>query len=385
MIKRIILIVAAWLIVCGVPLRPAAAGALSPGKKLIRVAVLQDVSHFTLKVKGAYEVTDLSGRKSFFRGRDLKTTVSLYPSGIMLKGRSFKADRIFIEAGSTDDAIVIGGRKFRGRIQLIKKSNGRLLVVNYIELEDYIRGILYHEISHYWPMEAIKTQAIVSRTFALFLMEQNKARDFDATNDIYSQVYGGKTSERYRTNNAVDETRGQVLIYKDTILPAFFHATCAGHTEDAAVLWGIEVSPLKGVTCNYCSGSPHYKWHFVLSLEEFSDKLKAAGYKIGVISNVSVAARNQSGRVVDLTITTDTGEIKVPAKDFRIAVSPNLIRSTNFIVSVAGRDAVFEGVGWGHGVGLCQWGAYFMAKQGKTTQEILSFYYPGTDVKTLKF
>jgi stage II sporulation protein D len=258
-------------------------------------------------------------------------------------------------------------------------------VINQINLEDYLKGILYQESSHYWPQEALKAQAAVCRSYAVYQIEENKLKDYDVTSDIYSQVYGGKTSERYRTNRAVDDTRSQVITYKDKIIPAYFHATCAGHTEDAGLLWNIEILPLKGVVCGFCKASPHFNWHNVLSLSEIEEKLTAAGYKIKGIEGITILGRNESGRILDLEIASAQKNIKISAKDFRNLIGPNLIRSTNFRVSIAQGDAVFEGLGWGHGVGLCQWGAYFMAKQGYTYKEILRYYYPQTDVKTLRF
>jgi stage II sporulation protein D len=230
-------------------------------------------------------------------------------------------------------------------------------------------------------MEALKAQAIVCRTYAVYQMQENKSRDFDVTSDIYSQVYGGKTSERYRTNEAVDATKGQILTYQDKVFPAYFHATCAGHTEDAAVLWNIDIAPLKGVVCNYCKDSPHFNWHLTLDRGELRQRLVNAGYKMGMIKNIEILGKNKSGRITNLNITTTTKDVSISAKAFRNIVGPNEIRSTNFTVNLSGDDLVFEGFGWGHGVGLCQWGAYFMATQGKTAEQILKFYYPQSNVK----
>jgi stage II sporulation protein D len=176
------------------------------------------------------------------------------------------------------------------------------------------------------------------------------------------------------------------LAYQDKILPAYFHAVCGGHTEDASMLWNTELPPLKGVACPYCKEAPHYQWHAVLSLPEIGDKLQAAGYSAYAhIKDIQMLNRDASGRLVNLKITTDTKEATLPTKDFRNAIGSNVIRSANFTVRLADRDAVFEGFGWGHGVGMCQWGAYFMAKQGSTYKQILLFYYPKTDVKAFGF
>jgi stage II sporulation protein D len=214
-------------------------------------------------------------------------------------------------------------------------------------------------------------------------MEVNQRKDFDVTSDIYSQVYGGKTSERYRTTQAVEATQGKILIYQGKVFPAYYHATCAGHTEDASLLWNINLPPLKGVVCNFCKDSPHYSWHFDISKNKLIEKLSPAGFKIDSIEDAVILGRDISGRVTKLKISGNKKNIEISAKDLRNILGPNLLRSTNFNVSVVGNDLVFQGLGWGHGVGLCQWGAYFMAKQGAKFAEILKYYYPGAEISSV--
>jgi stage II sporulation protein D len=363
-----------WSLVFGQSAQPA---------KYVRVSVLENVESLNLKASGFYEITDSSGGV-LSKGKNLKTTVVTHKEGILIAGRDFRTNKLLIKTDDPD-IFIINGRKFRGSLQFIRDKNAKLSVVNHIDLEDYVQGILYHEASHYWPMEALKAQAIVSRTYAVYQMQENKSKDYDLTSDIYSQVYGGKTSERYRTNKAVKDTRGIVLTYKDKIFPTFFHATCGGHTQDASKLWNIDMPPLKGLICDFCKESPHFSWHYVLSLNEIKEKLIKAGYKIDELRSIEILGKDSSNRNTDLKLVSPLGDIKISAKDFRNAIGPNIIRSTNFKVNTISKDAIFEGFGWGHGVGLCQWGAYFMAKQGYTVEQILRYYYPESDVKTLGF
>jgi len=352
--------------------------------KYIRVAILQDATSLNLKVSGHYEIIDSVTQEFLSSGYNLKTTVTTYKNGILLGNITSNTPKLFIKTNESG-IILINGRRFRGNLELIKKDNAGLSVINYIDLEDYIKGILYHEVSHYWPMETLQTQAIVSRSYAVYQMQENKLKDYDVTSDIYSQVYGGKTSERGRTNKAVELTSGQILTYQDKVVPAYFHAVCGGHTEDASLLWNTDIPPLKGVPCNFCKDSPRFNWHYVLTLEEIEKKLVNAGLKMRGIKNITILGKDKSGRITDLNMVSNKKDLKISAKDFRNIIGPNIIKSTNFSVNVIKHDAVFEGVGWGHGVGLCQWGAYFMAKQGYTTEQILKYYYPGTDVKTIRF
>lgn len=349
-------------------------------KYYVRVAILQNASSLRLKVRGFYEVINAKNNRLISRAKNLNTTVTLYSGTILLGDIKSYAEKILIRTDEPD-AVIINGRRFRGDVELIKKDNNNLLAVNFIDLEDYVKGILYHEASHYWPIEALKAQAIVSRTYALYQMQENRAKDFDVTSDIYSQVYGGRTSERYRTNIAVEETKGLILTYNNKPFPTYFHATCAGHTEDASLLWNIDIIPLKGVICDFCKGSPHFNWHLVLDRGELRQRLVNAGYKMGMIKEITVLGKDNSGRITNLRIATTTKDLTISAKDFRNIIGPNEVRSTKFTVSIAGDDAVFEGVGWGHGAGLCQWGAYFMAKQGFTAEQVLKYYYPGSEIK----
>ena len=267
----------------------------------VRVAIIQDSASLNLKVNSFYEVLDSKTNKVLYKGKGLRTTVTAFKGGIVLGRINLNADKVLIKANDPE-AIVINGRRFRGMFEFIKKDNLQLLVINHIELEDYIKGVLYNEASHYWPQEALKALAVACRTFALNQMQANKDKDFDVTSDIYSQVYGGKSSERYRTNKAVEKTQGLVLTYNGKIFPAYYHATCAGKTEDASILWNVDIAPLKGVNCGFCSDSPHYKWHAVLSSDEIREKLGNSGRNIKNIKDIVILARDTSGRIANLKI-----------------------------------------------------------------------------------
>ncbi|MDD5436819.1 MAG: SpoIID/LytB domain-containing protein [Candidatus Omnitrophica bacterium] len=283
-----------------------------------------------------------------------------------------------------DGNTYLNGRRFRGKVDVVKKNNGKVMVINSLGLDEYLYGVLYHEVSHRWPMEALKAQAIAARTFALYQIRQSRSQPYDLRNDIYSQVYGGRESEKWATTIAVNRTKGQVLTYKGDIFPAYYHATCAGHTEDASNLWNVDLAPLKGVECNFCSESPHYRWTKNMPLSTLEDALDKNGYKIGNISSVAVLTKNRSGRADKIEIKDDTGRsVILTGKDFRQFLGPNDIRSTKFNMVVRGPVLTIDGVGWGHGVGMCQWGAYGMSRTGMKADEILEHYYPGTEISTI--
>lgn len=354
-----------------------------PRDMVIRVLIMDDKNSFSLALKGRYKICDINSDRVIMNGPYLSGVVSPIKNGIRIGKKDALLPAVKVKV-DRDSNIYVENRRFRGDIDIIRKENGKLMVVNYVGLDEYLYGVLYHEVSHRWPMEVLKVQAIAARTFALYQMKQSRMQPYDLRNDIYSQVYGGRTSEKWSTTRAVNLTRGEVLTYKGDIIPAYYHATCAGHTEDASVLWNIDAPYLKGVKCDYCKESKHYKWIKQIPLQELAEKLKNGGYKIGHIAAVTILSKNKSERVDKIEIRDDAGAaVILTGKDFRQLIGPNELRSAKFGASIKWNDLVLDGYGWGHGVGMCQWGAYGMARKGKKAEEILKYYYPGTEITTL--
>jgi stage II sporulation protein D len=319
-------------------------------------------------------------------GRNLPASrVMSQQNGIFIGQNLLPVEKIKITAAK-DITIEAKGKKrfYRGSIEVVRKPQRTMLVVNTLDIEDYIKGVLYHEVSHRWPIEAIKAQAVAARSYAFYQVKQNKAKPYDLTNDIYSQVYGGRGSEQYRTNLAVNRTIGEILAYDGEILPAYFHATCGGHTEDVSELWKQDLPPLKGVVCEFCRLSPHYFWKKNFQSKTIQDKLNHKGHKIGLIEKIEVVERNDSERVRQLRITDREGKtLEISGKDFRDIIGPNTIRSNNYEILMQGYYFDLIGKGWGHGVGLCQWGAYGMSLNHYDYLDILNYYYPGADLITI--
>jgi len=347
---------------------------------MVRVAIVRDAREIDLQIDGKYVFKDGATRKEISRSARLsKSTVRLLDKGIFIGGAVYPYKRLIVRP-SRDATVTINNRRFRGDVMLIRTPQNRITVINAINIEDYIKGVLYHEVSHHWPMEALKAQAVAARTYAMFSLAGSD-KEYDVTNDIYSQVYGGKTSERYRTGLAVDRTAGEILVYKDKVLPAYFHATCGGMTEDAKELWNIDLPPLRGVTCPYCKDSPHMHWKKNFRLKDVQETLNKRGYKTGPIKDIAVVDRDRSERITSLKITSRDGqELVIKGKDFREAMGPNILKSNNYEVHMQGYYVDLVGKGWGHGVGLCQWGARGMALEQFNYKKILGYYYPGSEI-----
>jgi len=355
--------------------------AVSSTQPLVRVAVMKNKDFFTLSIEGKYKVLTPSRDKVLYEGYLLlPSKVEVISSAIRMGRHQFPFRHINIIPDG-EATIHVNGRPLRGELDIIDDPQEKLLAVNILGVEDYIRGVLYHEVSSRWPIESIKAQAIAARTYALYRIKNSSKRPYDLTNDIYSQVYGGRGSERYRTNIAVRMTLGLVMTYQGKLLPAYYHATCGGRTENVHEIWNEDAFPLSGIKCEFCRNSPHYRWKRNFRSKEVQDKLNAKGFSIGLIKEIKVTERNASNRVKNLEILARDGKrLTISGKDFREIVGPNNIRSNNYTVEMRGYYFDLIGSGWGHGVGMCQWGANFMARKGYLYRDILKYYYPGIDI-----
>ena len=386
MIKRsailTLLIYCLWPAICGLPVY--AMGSLPPHQpRYIRVAVIRDAPSLVLALRSPFQVKTMHTDELLLEGKRLKKAkVSPVTNGIKIDKTIFKIYGLKIEA-EKEGRIYLNNLRFRGNIEIIKNPGQNLLVVNEIDVEDYLYGVLRTEVPYYWPLEVLKAQAVCARTFALYQSSVNSKSDYDLTNDVYSQVYGGKSSEKFWTNRAVNKTFGEVLTYRDKIFPTYFHSTCGGHTENVTRVWGGDLPPLRGVKDPFCKRSSHYRWKNTIKLSEIQNRLSAAGYKVGKISAITTDQRNASGRVQEVTIKSTKGTIKIPGNKFRNLVGINLLKSTNFSVEIIPPNVKFSGFGWGHGIGLCQWGAYHMARSGHSYKQILEYYYPGSKIENI--
>jgi stage II sporulation protein D len=374
-----------WLIVClalaAFPVIPGFSGEdLGP---IIRVCLLDDKDSVSLRLDGNYTITTLDSSKVLMKGEFLRAKAQAVKAGIAIGEQQLAVSGVKLNAQKDSD-IWIEGRSFRGTVDLIKKDNQKLIAINRVPLDGYLYSVLRHEVSPHWPMEALKAQAIVARTFALYNVRQNKLQLYDLRSDIYSQVYGGSASEKLTTTKAVNLTKDMVLTYKGDIFPTYYHATCAGRTEDAGTLWDVNIQPLKGVACSFCYNSPHYRWTSEISPDEITRKLREDGYKVGKVASISVLSRNKSKRVEKMEIKDEAGtSVVLTGKKFRQMFGPDRIKSTNFYVLRRWQQFIMQGFGWGHGVGMCQWGAYGMSTRGKTAGEILKYYYPGSEISSI--
>lgn len=282
---------------------------------------------------------------------------------------------------ASPSAVVVNGKPYRGRAEITPGSAG-LLVVNELPLEEYLVGLINCEISSAWPIEAVKAQAVIARTYALNRKEARKNAPFHMESTVIDQVYDGCMIEDSRARRAVSETAGEVLTFNSSIIQAFYHSSCGGRTEAAENVWGAALSYMKGVECEYCLSTPSATWEQRLSLREIEEKFRAAGFNVSGVTTLRPGVRNNRGRLRNVVAVSPRGETVVTGDQFRKILGYGVIKSTNFTMKVANGLVAFSGTGNGHGVGLCQWGAKQRALAGFSYTEILSYYYPGTTLNT---
>ncbi len=266
-----------------------------------------------------------------------------------------------------------------------------------MDLEDYVKNVVASEMPASFHIEALKAQAVLARTYAIRKMlvfggnpslpgkadvTSNAAKDQAwAPEQVIKERWGIVSSwiNWPKMEKAADLTQGLILTYKGLPAEAVYHSTCGGRTEDAQDVWGNSVDYLQSVVCDFCHHSPHYQTsQTVLTSSQISESLDRVGLsvpasKILTAGGIAVTSLSPTGRVKQLDLNGKT----VRGVEFRSALN---LKSTKFTWSVSGDDIIFNVSGYGHGVGMCQYGANGAAKEGYDFLDILSYYYPETDV-----
>lgn len=259
--------------------------------------------------------------------------------------------------------------------------DGHLLVVNVVDLEDYVAGVVSSEVNPEWHEELLRTQAVAARSYVLHKKLKNAGQAFDVYASVQDQVYTGRQNVNDAVLDAIHRTRGQVLTYEGRPIFAVYSSTTAGPTEDAMNVWSKDLPYLKGgVDCPFDQKSPWYEWQATIPFDEIQSRFKAEGYPMGWLATLTPYRMTNVGRIKDVRILHSRGALIVTGQEFRRILGYAKVRSTRFSIERIDRHVVLTGKGAGHGVGLCQWGAKEMAELGYPYQSILRYYYPGTQI-----
>ncbi|MCX8082674.1 MAG: SpoIID/LytB domain-containing protein [bacterium] len=285
--------------------------------------------------------------------------------------------------------LLFTGMVFCQDIRVCVKKYGNNLTINTLDIENYLVGVLSKEMDSLWPEEALKAQAVVSRTFAVYMINESRKKElpYDIENSIFHQVYDANCCEKIE--KAVKDTEGEILTYNGNIVQVFFHATCGGHTAKTSDVWGGSYFHISSVEDPYCIESPYSLWKKSFSQEKLS-KILGLPY----IEKISIEKRDNTGRVISLRLAGKDGKIiNLTGHRFRMMVNgnkyvsfnnPEIIPSTNFNIKRENNFFIFEGRGYGHGVGMCQWGAKKMAENGWDYKQILKYYFPEMELSRIE-
>lgn len=296
----------------------------------------------------------------------------------------------------------VDGAPYRGAMEIRPAPGGTLTVVNVVNLEDYLRGVVPNELSPgaFPHMEAQKAQAVAARSWALAHLGDYAARGFDVCATQSCQVYRGAASEHPFSDRAVEQTRGLVATWRGRPINAYYTSACGGHTESGQEIFDDRAPYLRGVACAVDharrggpaeDGARHpspparpQQWESRLTPAEVASAVSRYG-SVGEVQDIVPRRTGVSGRVVELAVVGSTGEVVLKGLKVRWGLG---LRDSLFVVQreVAEDGAVerfvITGRGRGHGVGLCQLGAWGMARAGATFDGILKHYYRGIALST---
>lgn len=331
------------------------------------------------------------------------------------------------------------GYSYYGAFQYQRRGGGNMTVVNFVPLEDYVKGVVPHEMSASWPLEALKAQAVCARTYSVLNLEKHGSDGFDLCATTDCQMYLGRNSANQHSDQAVEETTGQYVWYGNELAETFYFSCDGGATEDVKNVWGSSIPYLKGVVDPYegavADKTGRYGWTRTFTKAQLKEILHSKGRMCDDIVDFYIAETTPTGNVFKITFLDAAGKswsfqhnergreycrtlLGLYSNRYTIsggggnyyvngqedALSSVLgayaiggdgtvipIQDTPYVVTASGTEPLtitttgdsftITGSGWGHNVGMSQWGAYAMAQQGKTYEEILTFYFTGVDVR----
>ncbi len=404
------------------------AGASEP---MVRVALIEGGQRASISSSGPWTIYNSGGQTILDVHAGFPVEFKVANGMVEVEGHGSVASPVIVRSHTT--YLELGGRPYRGDLRVEVVGDG-LLVINVVPMESYLYGVVPREMPGSWPTEALRSQAVAARTYAMRAMINNQWARYDVVSTTLSQVYGGVRDESENPTAAVDATRGQILTHGGQPILAAYHASSGGHTENVENVWSLPLSYLTGVP-DTDQGSPFYSWQATFTLEGLKSYFDRAGLSVGEVYGVDLdPVRGVSGRVIrvtvrgserdrtmssdlfrrtiglrstlfELTVSEGTGQasslrhakrdeyvviVAAHASDERMLTynmalsassdSPRRMLDASIVSAGASGPVIlaFEGGGWGHGVGMSQYGARAMAESGKSYSEILAHYYQGT-------
>jgi stage II sporulation protein D len=310
---------------------------------VLRVGIFVDYKNITLKGDRGLQIYEIPTGKCLLIQKDNQSLkVAAQPQGIKINNNTFNVNKGIKVIPTGEGFVQVEDKKYRGEIEINAKKS-LLNVINVVELEKYLYGVLKKEISPNWPAEVLKAQAIAARTFALSNMNKYIDQGYNICATTSSQEYGGVLSEHPDTNQAVNDTRGIVAIYEGQPINAVYHSDSGGYTENCEDVWGGYVPYLRSVPSEYESivSPPNHHWSYSITEQEILTKILEKGWQLNYIEDIIIGEKTETGRVKAVEIVGDNGKkITLKANDFRLMIGPNLIRSSLFDVESKGGNRI---------------------------------------------
>jgi stage II sporulation protein D len=375
----------------------------SPIEKMpmMRVSLLHEPQGtITLEVSESFVVRAVGSEKVLYKsGRIGPTAVVATKAGLKIGKRELPAAQVEI-VPSQSPAVWVEGHQYRGTVRLYRQGGKSVQAINVVPLEDYVASVIDSEMPAAFPEEARKAQAVVARTYALY---QKQVAEPAALADLFastrSQKYlgykyrdGGRllAGESEAGRKIAEATRGKVCHYRGQVFCTYYCAVCGGNTVRGIEVFSDAAAPLVSVKCDFCREARLYRWTAEISKadvqKELEPWLREKGRKAGTLKTVSLVRSGSSGgSLPEFDVTVDKQSLRISSSELRQLLSRQGLYSPRFTIEDKGRQLQINGRGHGHGVGLCQWGCRGQALEGRTCEQILQYYYPGSTVATRRF
>lgn len=349
------------------PSVPPAGTTMEPTPPELRIRLCRKARSVTVRAR--------TGQQICVEGAGCAPSVTVKPSksGVSLLGHKLSEARLTSSAPMT----VVCGKKekvVRGNMR-ISNYSGRLLGVNFIEIESYLRSVVPAESYASWPLETLKAQAVAARTYAYYQKLHRSKRPYDMVDNEGDQAYAGTKRERASTDKAVSQTRGQILVHKGRPILAMYSANSGGYTAEAAAVFDMRKEYLIAHPDPESLKGKMATWTRRYSRVDIEYKLNRIGIREKGLRNIVPVKTGPSGRIIKVRLQFDTG-----SRVFRTRTTlRRALKLPDILFKIIRDDDkyIFEGGGYGHGVGYSQWGSAVMGKW-KPHVRILEFYYPGT-------
>lgn len=301
---------------------------------------------------------------------------------LTLNGQDARSESLYLPP-APGRTLTVAGKLYRGGV-LLRAEKGGVQAINVLDVEDYLRGVVAAEMPASWPASALAAQAVIARTYVSARI--NPALPFDTCATESCQVYRGVAAEKESTDAAVRATAGQVVVYGGKAASTYFSSDSGGFTASSGEVWGQDLPYLRARADPYSAGGPRARWKLEVSAGQVQSTAGRYRVNVGPLRDVRVTRASESGRVQEVTLTGEKGTARLTGAD-----ASGFVRALGAASSRASLSGplgpktplVVEGFGSGHGVGLSQYGALGLAREGQGHLNILGFYYPGTTLGVL--